>query len=142
MFKKKVVRVLIATNQFCWNLSDLQASQVIIQDPERYSSQERRHQELPLSDLLQIQSLAVSDHVSKCIIMCHTPKKDFYAKFISEPLPIESDLAHNLHDHLSAEVVSETIESIQDAIDWITWTLMYRRIGKNPNYYEIAGKTG
>jgi pre-mRNA-splicing helicase BRR2 len=74
--------------------------------------------------------------------MCHTPKKDFYTKFISEPLPIESDLAHNLHDHLSAEVVSGTIESIQDAIDWITWTLMYRRISKNPNYYEIAGKTG
>lgn len=27
-------------------------------------------------------------------------------------------------------------------MDWITWTFMYRRIVKNPNYYEISGRTG
>ena len=74
--------------------------------------------------------------------MCHSPKKDYITKFISEPLPIESTLPQNLHDHLSAEVCSGTIESIQESIDWITWTYMYRRIVKNPNYYEIAGRTG
>jgi pre-mRNA-splicing helicase BRR2 len=44
--------------------------------------------------------------------MCHAPKKDNILKFLSEPLPIESTLAQNLHDHLSAEVCSGTIESI------------------------------
>ena len=130
---------------------------VIIQDPEKFNGLERRYQELPIADLLQMQSLAVSGHrlkesssqgarrsssIAKCVIMCHTPKKEYFARFIQEPLPIESSLAHNLHDHLNAEIVSGTIETIQDAIDWITWTFMYRRIVKNPNYYEIAGRTG
>ena len=42
---------------------------------------------------------------------------------------------------MCAEVVAGTIDSIQGAIDWITWSFMYRRIVKNPNFYEIAGRT-
>ena len=34
-----------------------------------------------------------------------------------------------------------TIESIQEAIDWVTWSFLFRRIVKNPNYYEITGKS-
>lgn len=26
-------------------------------------------------------------------------------------------------------------------MDWMTWTFLYRRILKNPNYYEISGRT-
>jgi pre-mRNA-splicing helicase BRR2 len=57
-------------------------------------------------------------------------------------LPIESYLDHSLHDHLNADVVAGTIENKQDAVDWITWTFMYRRISQNPNFYNLAGKSG
>jgi pre-mRNA-splicing helicase BRR2 len=43
---------------------------------------------------------------------------------------------------LNADVVAGTIENKQDAVDWITWTFMYRRISQNPNYYNLAGRTG
>jgi pre-mRNA-splicing helicase BRR2 len=46
-----------------------------------------------------------------------------------------------LPENLNAEIDSGRIESIPDAIDWLAWSFLYRRIAKNPNYYGIAGKT-
>lgn len=43
---------------------------------------------------------------------------------------------------MNTEIASGNIKSIQEAIDWITWSYLYRRIIKNPNYYEISGKSG
>ena len=59
--------------------------------------------------------------------MCQNSKKDFFKKFLYEPLPIESHLDHCLHDHFNAEIVTKTIENKQDAVDYLTWTLIYRR---------------
>lgn len=45
------------------------------------------------------------------MVFCHTPKKDFYRKFLFEPFPVESHLNHFITDHLNAEIVSKTIEN-------------------------------
>lgn len=49
--------------------------------------------------------------------MCQSSKKDFFKKFLYEPLPVESHLDQCLHDHFNAEIVTKTIENKQDAID-------------------------
>ncbi|KAG2812635.1 putative U5 small nuclear ribonucleoprotein helicase [Phytophthora cactorum] len=77
----------------------------------------------------------------KCVLFCHASKKKFYAKFLYDPLPVESQLEHFLSDHINAEIVTKTIESKQDAVDYLTWTFMYRRFMKNPNYYNLQGAT-
>ena len=62
-----------------------------------------------------------------------------WARFLYEPLPVESHLDHGLHDALAAEVVARVVESKQDALDYLTWTLLYRRLPANPAYYGLRG---
>ncbi|CAJ2656231.1 unnamed protein product [Trifolium pratense] len=79
------------------------------------------------------------DNSGKCVILCHAPRKEHYKKFLYEAFPVESHLHHFLHDNLNAEIVSGIIENKQDAVDYLTWTFMYRRLTQNPNYYNLQG---
>lgn len=78
---------------------------------------------------------------SIAVILCHSPKKEYLKRLLHDPLPVESHLNHYLHDHLNAEIVTKTIENKQDAVDYMTWLFLYRRLVQNPNYYNLDGTT-
>lgn len=52
-------------------------------------------------------------------------------------LLVESSLLNVLSDHLNAEIVSGTISSKQEALDYLTWTYFFRRLLVNPSYYHM-----
>ena len=52
-------------------------------------------------------------YTGRVVLMCHAPRKEYYKKFLLEPLPVESYLDHFLHDHFNAEIVTRTIENKQ-----------------------------
>ncbi|CAK4441295.1 unnamed protein product [Aphanomyces euteiches] len=143
LFQANKIQILLAPHSMCWDL-DVKAFLVVIMGTQSYDGKEHRYVDYPLADIHQMTSFAnrpMIDHNAKCSVLCHMSKKRFYTKTLYDPLPVESQLEYFLSDHINAEIVTKTIESKQDAVDYLTWTLMYRRLLKNPNYYQMHGST-
>ena len=141
LYSDGILNLLVCPADLCWKLREV-AHLVIIMGTETYDGRERKYLDYPIADLLHMMGKASRqgiDSSGKCVILCHTPKKDHLRKLLYEPLPIESHLDHYLHDHFNSEIVTKTIASMQDAVDYITWTFLYRRLTKNPNYYNLQG---
>jgi pre-mRNA-splicing helicase BRR2 len=141
LFSSGAIQVLIATHSTAWEISP-SAHLVVVMGTEYYEGKEHTYVDYQITKLLQMigrAGVAGTDESAKCIIFGHSRKKEFYKKFIHEPLPIESHLDHYLQDHFNAEIVTRTIENKQDAVDYLTWTFYYRRITQNPNYYNLQG---
>ena len=143
LFDSGAIQVVVAARALAWSLT-IQSHLVIIMDTQYYNGKLHAYHDYPVTDILQMVGRAnrpTEDTDAKCVLLCQTAKKDFFKKFLYEPLPIESHLDHCLHDHFNAEIVTKTIENKQDAVDYLTWTFLYRRMTQNPNYYNMQGVT-
>ncbi|CAF1711235.1 unnamed protein product [Brassica oleracea var. botrytis] len=115
LFEAERIQICVMSSSFCWRI--------------------------PLTAHLVVgrASRPLLDNAGKCVIFCHAPRKEYYKKFLYEAFPGESHLQHFLHNNFNAEVVAGVIENKQDAVDYLTWTFMYRRLPQNPNYYNLQG---
>ncbi|KAM0747473.1 Sec63-domain-containing protein [Meredithblackwellia eburnea MCA 4105] len=141
LFDSGAIQVVVASKDTAWSIP-LTAYMVIIMGVQTFEGKEHRYVDYPFTDVLQMMGRAcrpTHDTSSRCILMCQSVRKDFFKKFLNEGLPIESHLHLALHDHFNAEIVTKTIENKQDAVDWLTWTWMYRRLVANANYYNMQG---
>jgi len=140
LYEQKFITILVCPAEVCWKLP-VRAFLVIVMSTEYYDGTERRHVDYTVGTLLRMMGRASRHNPEggKCVILCHSPKKEYLKKLLYEPLPVESHLDQYLHDHFNSEIVTRTITNLQDAVDYITWTFLYRRLGKNPNYYAMQG---
>jgi pre-mRNA-splicing helicase BRR2 len=138
LFGEGSLRVLVVAVDVCWRVQ-CRANLVVIMGTESFDGREGRHVDYPLATLLHMVGRYNPNVNSKCAILCHSSKRDYLKKLLSDPLPVESHLDSYLHDPLNAEVVTRSISSMQDAIDYMTWTFLYRRLAKNPTYYGLRG---
>ncbi|MBA0780530.1 hypothetical protein Gotri_004622, partial [Gossypium trilobum] len=135
------IQVCVMSSALCWGVP-LSAHLVVVMGTQYYDGRENAHTDYPVTDLLQMMGHAsrpLLDNSGKCVILCHAPRKEYYKKFLYEAFPVESHLHHFLHDNFNAEIVATVIENKQDAVDYLTWTFMYRRLTQNPNYYNLQG---
>ena len=70
-------------------------------------------------------------------ILVHEEKKNFYKRFLYEPFPVESALSEQLVEHLNAEIAAGTLQSKAHCFDYLTWTYFFRRLTKNPAFYDL-----
>jgi activating signal cointegrator complex subunit 3 len=139
LFASNKIQVLVSTATLAWGVN-LPAHLVVVKGTEFYDPKTKRYQDYPITDVLQMMGRAGRpqfDNQGVAYIMVEESKKPFYKKFLYDPFPVESSLSEHLHDHINAEIVSGTIGSKQDAIDYITWTYYFRRLLKNPTYYQL-----
>ncbi|KAL1375278.1 hypothetical protein pipiens_017578 [Culex pipiens pipiens] len=140
LFDSGAVQIGVVTRDLCWGLN-ISAYLLIIMDTQFYNGKSHSYVDYPVTDVILWANRPLEDDNAKCVLMCQSSKKDFFKKFLNESLPVESHLDHRMHDHFNAEIVTKTIENKQDAVDYLTWTFLYRRLTHNPNYYNLQGVT-
>ncbi|EUD65104.1 adenosinetriphosphatase [Plasmodium inui San Antonio 1] len=140
LFDKKAIQLLIVAHDYVYRLN-VYANVVILLDTI-ITHFDGREEDYSIQSVLQMLSYAGregEDIKSFVYIYTYITKKEYYKNFIYEPLTVESNIEDYMPNFLNNEIVMSTIESYQDAIDWITWSFFYRRIRKNPNYYGLKG---
>ena len=141
LFESGAIQIIVVARSLCWALN-VNCHLVVIMDTQYYTGKYHAYHDYPVTDVMQMigrAGRASTDDDAKCVLLCQSSKKNMFKKFLYEPLPIESHLDHCLHDHFNAEIVTKTIENKQDAVDYLTWTFIYRRMTQNPNYYGLQG---
>ncbi|OAD58452.1 Activating signal cointegrator 1 complex subunit 3 [Eufriesea mexicana] len=139
LFVNNKIQVLITTATLAWGVN-FPAYLVVIKGTEYYDGKQHRYVDMPITDVLQMMGRAGRpqfDNSGVAVILVHDLKKNFYKEFLYQPFPVESSLLAVLPDHINAEIVAGTIKNKQELLDYFTWTYFFRRLMKNPRYYNL-----
>lgn len=130
---------MITTATLAWGVN-FPAHLVVIKGTEYFDGKTKRYVDMPITDVLQMMGRAGRpqyDNSGVAVVLVHDLKKSFYKNFLHQPFPVESSLLAVLPDHINAEIVAGTIKSKQEFLDYLTWTYFFRRLLKNPKYYDL-----
>ncbi|XP_060815776.1 activating signal cointegrator 1 complex subunit 3 [Bombus pascuorum] len=139
LFVNNKIQVLITTATLAWGVN-FPAHLVVIKGTEYYDGKQHRYVDMPITDVLQMIGRAGRpqfDTAGVAVVLVHDLKKNFYKRFLHQPFPVESSLLAVLPDHINAEIVAGTIKNKQELLDYLTWTYFFRRLMKNPRYYDL-----
>ncbi|WFD03560.1 RNA helicase [Malassezia obtusa] len=142
LFSAGAIQVIVASKDTVWTLP-VSAHLVLLLSLQTYEGKEHRYVDYPLTDMLEMVGKCTQpgeEGCSRCMLFCQANRKEYFKKFLAEGLPLESKLNAYTQDFLNAEIVARTVEDKQAAVDILTWTLMYRRLPKNPQAYGCAGR--
>ncbi|KAF1778750.1 P-loop containing nucleoside triphosphate hydrolase [Phytophthora cactorum] len=140
LYKDRLIQVVISTSTLAWGVN-LPAHLVVIKGTEYF--QNGRYRSYPLSDLLQMIGRAgrpLLDDKGVACVLVEESKKNMTQRFLYEPLAVESCLGGNavLANHLNAEIAAGLIHSTKDVMDYLSWSLLFQRVLKNPSFYGVG----
>ncbi|GMF00972.1 unnamed protein product [[Candida] boidinii] len=139
LYESGKIQILVATSTLAWGVN-LPAYLVIIKGTQFFDAKIEAYRDMDLTDILQMMGRAgrpAFDTSGVAIVYTKESKKMFYKHFLNVGFPVESSLHKVLDNHIGAEIASGTIKSRQEAMDFLTWTFLYRRAHNNPTYYGI-----
>lgn len=128
LFRQKYLRVLISTATLAWGVN-LPARCVIIKGTQVYK--DGNWADLDSLDVTQMLGRAGRpgyDKEGEGIIITEQAKVDFYMNLMNEQLPVESKLIGRLPDFVNSECVIGNIESLEDAVSWLSETYLSSRM--------------
>jgi pre-mRNA-splicing helicase BRR2 len=139
LFRIGAIQVLLVSRDSCWEI-DCSAHLVVVMGTQFYEGREHRYIDYTLAEVLKMFGKAGrpgQDKVCKGVLMVPAVKRDYYKKFLNEALPLESQLHSYLHDALITEISTKNVTQLQEALDWTTYTYLFRRLPANPSYYGM-----
>ncbi|KAJ1976814.1 activating signal cointegrator 1 complex subunit 3, partial [Dimargaris xerosporica] len=137
------IQILVATSTLAWGVN-LPAHLVIVKGTEFFDAKSKGYVDYPITDILQMMGRAGRpqfDNSGIARIFVQDTKKSFYKRFLHQPFPVESSLHKCLANHLNAEITAGTVRTRQDAMEYLSWTYLYRRLRMNPTYYGMEDAT-
>lgn len=139
LFEAGKIQILVATSTLAWGVN-LPAHLVIIKGTQFFDAKIEAYRDMDLTDILQMMGRAgrpAFDTSGTAIVYTKESKKVFYKHFLNIGFPVESSLHKVLDNHIGAEISGGTITTRQEAMDFLTWTFLYRRAHNNPTFYGI-----
>ncbi len=139
LFANNKIQILVATSTLAWGIN-LPAHLVVVKGTQYYDAKMGGYKDMDLTDVLQMLGRAGRpqfDSSGIARIFTQDSKKPFYKHFLHTGFPVESSLHNVLDNHFGAEISAETIQTKQDALDYLTWTFFFRRLHKNPSFYGL-----
>lgn len=139
MFEAGLIKVLCCTSTLAWGVN-LPAHTVIIKGTELYDPERGGFVDVSMLDVLQIFGRAGRpqyDNTGHAILITPHATLAKYLGMLSNQAPIESSLIKCLADHLNAEIVNNTVNNIQEASLWLSYTFLFVRMKKSPFFYGI-----
>jgi antiviral helicase SLH1 len=143
LFESGKIQILVATSTLAWGVN-LPAHLVIIKGTQFFDPKIEAYRDMDLTDILQMMGRAgrpAFDTSGTAIVFTKESKKVFYKHFLNIGFPVESSLHKVLDNHIGAEISACTITTRQEAMDFLTWTFLYRRAHNNPTYYGIEDQS-
>ncbi|KAE9005249.1 Activating signal cointegrator 1 complex subunit 3 [Phytophthora fragariae] len=143
LYKDRLIQVVISTSTLAWGVN-LPAHLVVVKGTEYF--QNGRYRSYPLSDLLQMIGRAgrpLLDDKGVACVLVEESKKNMTQRFLYEPLAVESCLGgnaapHILANHLNAEIAAGLVRTTKDVMDYLSWSLLFQRVLKNPSFYGVG----
>lgn len=140
LFAEGYAQVLVSTATLAWGVN-LPAHTVIIKGTEVYAPEKGDWTQLSPQDILQMLGRAGRpryDESGEGIIITSQSEIQYYLAVLNQQLPIESQLMSKLADNLNAEIVLGTVQSLQDGIDWLSYSYLYVRMLQSPAVYRVG----
>ncbi|EFP09045.1 hypothetical protein CRE_22485 [Caenorhabditis remanei] len=139
-FAEGHISVLFCTATLAWGVN-LPAHAVVIKGTDVFDAEKGVFGDLGVLDVQQIFGRAGRpqfENEGHGIIITTRDKIDKYLTMLVHQNPIESNFYQRLHDNLNAEVALGTVSTVDEGVEWLTYTYMYTRALKNPMAYGIA----
>uniref|UniRef100_A0A0K2UGB9 U5 small nuclear ribonucleoprotein 200 kDa helicase n=1 Tax=Lepeophtheirus salmonis TaxID=72036 RepID=A0A0K2UGB9_LEPSM len=142
LFSQGLIKVLVCTATLAWGVN-LPAHGVIIKGTEIYDAKKSSFVDIGILDVLQIFGRAGRPQFDKSghgIILTSHDKLSLYLSLLTNQFPIESNFISLIADNLNAEVSLGTVSTVEEAINWLSYTYLFVRMRLNPLVYGLTHK--
>ena len=153
LFADGVLRVLVVPRECCWTLP-ARAGTIVAMGTQYVQWLDREHAEkqgdrsqvdrqvknYSIPEVIRMQSRAVQHgRPGRFYLFCQAEERDTFKMFLDQGLPLESTLKSDpayLMQWVKNKVNTKEMIGKQDLMDFLSFTLLYRRTKSNPVYYD------